>query len=83
MTTFTDYSDPFGDYAGELAEQDAQDHFNAEQYAEGARYGEQAGREAFLAGIETTRAYNPDRTPFLDGWDDGFCAGYNMARNGR
>jgi hypothetical protein len=45
--------------------------------------GKLAGREACLANVSTTRSYDPDRTPYKDGFDDGFVAGYWLAKNGR
>lgn len=70
------------DYYTSLEEwQEESIHHDAIEYEQGVRDGEVDGTNDYLGGKhDTTRIYNPDRTPYLDGYDDGYIAGFNTAR---
>jgi hypothetical protein len=73
------------DYYTYLEEIDAEQiHRDAEEYEQGVRDGETDGRDDYRDGKhDTARVYNPDRTPYLDGYDDGYIGGYHSARKGK
>lgn len=58
------------------------DFVSEEEYERGANDGEDAGHQAALDNAGTIRLYDPERTPYKDGFDDGFVAGYWATVNG-
>lgn len=69
------------EYVEMLAEHDEiQRMMDSMDYEEGMRAGERDGRDAWHAFTEPVRTHEPDRTPWLDGYDDGFTAGWHLER---
>lgn len=84
MSEAIDYADPFGEHADYYAELEAeQNERNAQSYEDGLRAGEMDGRNAWHDFIEPVKVHEPERTPWIDGYDDGFCAGWHLARTGQ